>query len=85
MLAKGDACNIPQPLLVQSDLSSSGGSLVLVLEDLRPRFPAPAGSMDLPHAEAALTWLAAFHAHFWEQPTPGGVWSSGCYWHLETR
>ena len=36
-------------------------------------------------AKAAAEWLAGFHAHFWEKPTPEGVWDQGGYWYLDTR
>lgn len=85
-LQHSPACSVPRPLLVQSSLSSrGGGALVLVLTDLRPQFPRHSGSLDLEHTQAALAWLAAFHAAFWEQPLPEGVWEEGSYWHLDTR
>jgi hypothetical protein len=83
----GADCHLPRALVVHNQLDSGGGgSMEMLLTDLRPRFPSPASSgMDAAHARAALTWLAAFHAVFWERPTPPEVWQEGCYWHLETR
>ncbi|GAB4815396.1 hypothetical protein N2152v2_002442 [Parachlorella kessleri] len=72
-LAGHPTCHLPRPLLVQSSLNSTGGSMSLVLTDLRPQFPRHVGSLDLQHARAVLAWLAAFHAEFWEQPTPQEV------------
>lgn len=80
--------HVPRPLLVQSSLSAAHGgegSMRLVLSDLRPKFPRRGGSLDAEHTRAVLAWLAAFHAAFWEQPTPAEVWAEGCYWHLATR
>jgi hypothetical protein len=78
-------CHIARPLLAQSSLTSSGGTMLLVLSDLRLQFPSHVGSLGLEHTKAVLSWLAAFHAAFWEQPTPAEVWAEGCYWHLDTR
>ncbi|EFJ50549.1 hypothetical protein VOLCADRAFT_88467 [Volvox carteri f. nagariensis] len=34
---------------------------------------------------AVLSWLATYHAYFWEQPTPAGLQQEGSYWYLDTR
>jgi len=36
-------------------------------------------------AKVALEWLATFHAAWWEEELPEGLWEDGCYWHLKTR
>ena len=77
---------IPAPLHVAShSLGAPGGSLTLLMTDLRGRFPRRVGSLGLGEARTALRWLATFHAHFWGKPAPPGVWPEGCYWHLDTR
>ncbi|KAI5782705.1 kinase-like domain-containing protein [Geopyxis carbonaria] len=69
---------------------------VLVLEDLRPSFPVPAGgSVSAAQAAVVLQWLAGFHAAFWGAAdtiavdhgadTDTGVWEQGSYWYLDTR
>ncbi|KAK9815361.1 hypothetical protein WJX72_002284 [[Myrmecia] bisecta] len=84
-LLQAGRCPIATPLHVCCDLMSSGGSMTLLLTDLRPTYPNNAGQMSLQQCRAALTWLAGFHAHFWERPTPEGLWAQGSYWHLDTR
>lgn len=64
---------------------SAAGEHWLLLEDLdaagydaRPRSGSDAV------VRAGIDWLAAFHAaHLGRVPV--GLWSEGCYWHLETR
>ncbi|KXZ53981.1 hypothetical protein GPECTOR_6g901 [Gonium pectorale] len=34
---------------------------------------------------SVLSWLASYHAYFWEQPTPAGLQAQGSYWYLDTR
>ncbi len=85
LLASHPACALPNPLFVRSNLhTSSGGSMVLVLEDLSPAFPSSSSFLNLAHTRAALDWLATFHAALWGQQEQG-LWEDGCYWHLATR
>jgi hypothetical protein len=44
-----------------------------------------AGSFSLAETKVVLSWLAAFHAAFWEAPLPQGLWEQGTYWYLDTR
>lgn len=55
------------------------------MNDLRGGFPDSGGSLDLARARAGLEWLARFHACFWQQTLPEGLWRQGTYWHLSTR
>jgi len=73
---------MPQPLLVESE---GPGKLLLVMKDQREEFPLYARTLSLAEAKAALSWLAAFHAFFWGQPCPAGLWEQGTFWHLDTR
>lgn len=60
-------------LLIMEDLDRSGFSLRL-----------DPTSVQLHQAQSVLSWLAHFHATFMEAE-PTGLWSTGTYWHLETR
>lgn len=75
------ACRLPACLGVET--RSDG--MRLVLEDLDAagfsrRTSRPQGK-DL---EAAIAWLARFHAAFLGE-VPEGLWKEGSYWHLGTR
>lgn len=66
-------------------LESQEQGMRLTLEDLDAagfgrRTSSPQGA-DL---EAAIGWLAGFHAAFLGH-SPEGLWEEGSYWHLETR
>lgn len=64
---------VADDLLVMSDLDAEGlGERGLGRRD-------PAARLD-----AALAWLARFHAATLDRP-PEGLWAEGCYWHLATR
>jgi hypothetical protein len=89
-----NVCNIPRPLYVSNNLTdtttttTTSGTLALILTDIRPSFPIniTTRDLDLPHAKAALTWLAGFHSLYWGRPPPPELWSpEGCFWHLDTR
>jgi hypothetical protein len=91
-LPPGAACRLPRCLGVHSPVDSggsgsgTGGAMRLVMSDLRSSFPRRCGTLDEPHARAALAWLAAFHAACWGADAEGlGLWPEGCYWHLATR
>lgn len=60
-------------LLVMEDLNATGFSL---------RHTPATITMD--GAKACLSWLAHFHARHLHQK-PVGLWSTGTYWHLNTR
>eukprot|EP00884_Botryococcus_braunii_P008168 jgi/Botrbrau1/17352/Bobra.0015s0096.2 len=55
------------------------------MTDLRDMFPVRKGSFSVEEAKVVLSWLAAFHAAFWEVPLPPGLWEQGTYWYLDTR
>ena len=77
---------IATPLLAESNLTNSGGSMHLVLTDLRDAFPIAGNrSMDLPHSKAALSFLAHLHASHWQQPIPIELWENGTFLELSTR
>eukprot|EP00775_Hariotina_reticulata_P008899 gene8899-9076_t len=59
-------CAISQPLLIDS----APPHFFFLLTDLRPDFPQDFSSYGFEEAAAALSWLAAFHALFWEE-VPG--------------
>ncbi|OQR84575.1 hypothetical protein ACHHYP_13230 [Achlya hypogyna] len=63
-----------------------GPSFCFVLEDLTPTFPDSTYSLQGPYLNAALDWLAHFHASFWNHANAdGGVGTNGGYWYLATR
>ena len=81
----GADCRVPRALGCHND----GEQWLFVLEDLdragypsRRRFLDP--RLDSAAIEQCLTWLAHFHARFLGA-TPGELWSTGTYWHLDTR
>lgn len=56
----------------------------LVLEDLDTQFPVRKQFTELAEAKVCLQWLASFHAQF-IGVAPSGLWTTGTYWHLDTR
>ncbi|ETV95095.1 hypothetical protein H310_11378 [Aphanomyces invadans] len=60
------------------------GSFCFVLEDLSVDFPKTFHSLGGPTLRAALSWLARFHAAFWNY-SDDGVADNGGYWYLATR
>lgn len=83
LLSNEDGPAVANPLLVEHDASRS--STLLVLSDLRDRYPSSRGGLDLAHSKAALSWLAKLHAAFFNRPLPEGLWEEGSFWHLQTR
>lgn len=74
-------CRIPSCL----GLEENPGLLVLTLEDLDAAgFPRRATRPTGADLEAAVAWLARFHAAFLGV-RPDGLWKEGSYWHLATR
>ncbi|MBC2602683.1 phosphotransferase [Puniceicoccus vermicola] len=74
-------CRVPHCWAVVKD----GDEVVMVLEDLDASgFPGRRASVSEGERKACLHWLAHFHAQFLGEK-PSGLWSSGTYWHLETR
>jgi len=64
---------------------SDGDEVLLVLEDLDAAgFAGRRSSVNQAEWQACVSWLAAFHAEHLGASTDG-LWSSGTYWHLETR
>lgn len=75
------SCRIPSCLRIESRTDG----MILELEDLdaagyRRRSSRP----DAQDLDAAIAWLARFHAHFLGS-VPDGLWKEGSYWHLSTR
>lgn len=73
------------PALLAARGSEAIGEWVLVLEDMDAagydvRLAEPAGAQ----LDAALAWLANFHARFLGESVEG-LWPEGTYWHLGTR
>ncbi|MEM6532532.1 MAG: phosphotransferase [Myxococcota bacterium] len=74
-------CRVPKWLLSQS----SGEGIYLVLEDLDAAgFAGRRRTVSTEDVQACISWLAHFHANF-IQEEPLRLWSTGTYWHLETR
>ncbi|KAG2452058.1 hypothetical protein HYH02_003094 [Chlamydomonas schloesseri] len=81
-LIKATGLGAPTPLLVES--TEAGWEFVLT--DLSVDFPESSGCLDDQQVRAALDWLAAYHAYFWERPAlPAGLQEQGSYWYLDTR
>lgn len=66
-----------------------GQPYTILMEDLSERFPSGAGgmmrSMNRKEMQAALRWLASFHAAFWEEANAidRGLHERGSYWILD--
>jgi len=62
-------------------------SFRFLMSDLRGKFSASSGwYLSREETMASLTFLAKFHATFWEEVgDDDNVWESGGYWHLQTR
>lgn len=75
------SCRIPHCLAMKS----AGDEVLIILEDLNTAgFPERRGSVSILEMEQCILWLANFHAVFMNEQ-PQGLWSTGTYWHLETR
>mmetsp|Transcript_54961 Transcript_54961/g.177933 ORF Transcript_54961/g.177933 Transcript_54961/m.177933 type:complete len:398 (-) Transcript_54961:6-1199(-) len=80
------ACHMPHMLLdecVPSDVC-------FVFNDLTVDYPLHPDCLSIPQAQGALSWLARFHAHFWEADAagssfPAGMCDSGDYWGLAKK
>lgn len=73
--------NVPRCL----GITEVPGEVILVLEDLDAAgFPRRRETVSGQELRTCLQWLAWFHASFLFVD-PGGLWPTGCYWHLETR
>ncbi|MFN3199532.1 MAG: phosphotransferase [Bradymonadia bacterium] len=79
-LAHG-GCRVPACL----GTTDFDGGQAFVLEDLDAAgFDRRHGSLEGDLLNAALRWLAEFHATFMGV-APDGLWAEGTYWHLATR
>ena len=64
---------------------TDGDEVLIVLEDLDASgFAGRRSSVSKLEWQACIRWLAAFHAQHLGDDVDG-LWSSGTYWHLETR
>eukprot|EP00879_Flechtneria_rotunda_P025419 GHRR01027012.1.p1 GENE.GHRR01027012.1~~GHRR01027012.1.p1 ORF type:complete len:337 (+),score=117.66 GHRR01027012.1:452-1462(+) len=63
LLAAASACAVSQPLLVDV---SPPHHFFFLLSDLTEHFPERIHSYTFEEAQAALDWLASFHAYWWE-------------------
>lgn len=80
------APRLPEAVRVARALHLEPG--LFLFEDLDaagfPGRAVGAGSLARLRIHGCITWLAGFHAAFLGTE-PAGLWSEGCYWHLETR
>lgn len=74
-------CRVPQ-CLASTTLNDE---VLIILEDLDAvGFPGRRSQASTEEMRACLSWLAHFHATFFNQK-PTGLWPIGTYWHLDTR
>lgn len=77
------SCRVAKLLAARSD--SDRREWILVLEDLDAAgYDQRVDEASGVTLEAALAWLASFHARFLGERSDG-LWSVGTYWHLATR
>ncbi|CAE7565813.1 unnamed protein product [Symbiodinium natans] len=77
------------PHMLMCEESPSSG-ICFLLDDLTVDFPLHPDGLDTAGAHASLTWLARFHAMFWEADSagagfPAGMASTADYWGARTR
>ena len=78
-----ETCRVPALFAARG--GDESGEWVLVLEDLDAAgYDGRSDEPDDAQLEAALAWLASFHARFLGERFDG-VWPVGTYWHLGTR
>lgn len=78
-----DTCRVPRLLASRGGVAE--GEWLLVLEDLDAAgYDRRAREAPGPLLDAALAWLASFHARFVGEPFDA-LWPVGTYWHVETR
>ncbi|KAF0695516.1 Aste57867_13676 [Aphanomyces stellatus] len=65
-------------------MTASAHAFCFVLEDLAPAYPKSFHSLGGATLETALTWLAHFHATYWNV-RDDNVAETGGYWYLATR
>ncbi len=74
-------CRIPECLVMES----KNDEIFIVLEDLDSvGYDRRFSSVSWQQIKTCLKWLANFHATFFNYK-PEGLWSTGTYWHLDTR
>lgn len=77
----GEACRSPKCY----GLDKKDEEILILLEDLDSAgFPVRLAQVNDQQLYACITWLAHFHATFLGV-SPEGLWSTGTYWHLDTR
>ncbi|MFK8042726.1 phosphotransferase [Congregibacter sp.] len=77
----GESCRVPACLA----LDTRGDEVFMVLEDLDASgFDGRRDTLTTVELHACLAWLANFHANFLGE-VPEKLWTTGTYWHLETR
>ena len=78
--ACGTGCRVPRCFGTRS----MNDGVLLALEDLDDAGLSRRGGRDRRDILGCLSWLAHFHATFFER-APEGLWPEGTYWHLDTR
>ncbi len=73
-------CKVPQLLGMQRNETYS----LILLEDLAVDYPVLRQQLNVQETVVCLRWLAEFHALYLHDAGEG-LWSQGCYWHLQTR
>jgi len=74
-------CRVPRCLA----LESGENEMFILLEDMDSSgYPIRHSDVGNIEIKSCLAWLANFHATFMNQQ-PNNLWSTGTYWHLETR
>ena len=79
---------VPFPYFIEHspENKTANPCFTFLLSDLRKEYVSSRSMyLTLAETQAALRFLAKFHATFWEIDTADGVWECGGYWHLDTR
>ncbi len=79
-------CIVPECL---GCIEGDDGSIAIVMRDLGARYGRydvrRGNCLTIEEGKRLLSYLARFHAVFWNVRLPEGLWEEGCFWQLGTR
>jgi hypothetical protein len=70
-------------------IDGDDGSIAIVMRDLGEHYGSydirRGNCLNMEEGKRLLSYLARFHAVFWNARPPEGLWDEGCFWQLGTR